>query len=316
MLLRIIFCMFLLLGGNAVAGIDARPALQLPLAKEAVMLDLEAHGNNVFAVGERGIILRSTDQGTSWEQLESPIDVTLTDLSFASEKEAWIVGHESTILHSVDGGATWAIKRYKPEEEKFYMSVNFVSPQSGYVLGTDGELWVTEDGGKKWDVTILSVEEWYQNHLFAVEKVGQTALVAAERGGVFYSKNGLSDWQAIPSPYEGSFFSVNEIANQFLIFGMSGHLYSIDPTSLEWTKINTGTDQFLLHSVKSTDGKQVIIVGRGGVILVINEKGELVKKIEDSSRVDYTAVTVLGDSVYLASMAGGVIKMPLKQLTD
>jgi len=316
MLLRVIFCMFLLLGGKALAEIDARPALQLPLAKEAVMLDLEAHGNNVFAVGERGIILRSTDEGASWEQLESPIDVTLTGISFASEKEGWIVGHESTILHSIDGGATWAIKRYKPEEEKFYMSVNFVTPQLGYVLGTDGELWMTEDAGNSWDVSILSVEEWYQNHLFAIEKLGKTALVAAERGGVFYSEDGLTDWQVVPSPYEGSFFGVNKVANQYLIFGMSGQLYLIKPSSLEWVKINTETDQFLLNSVTTADNKLVLVVGRGGVIIVLNENGELVKKIEDSSRVDYTAVTVLGESVYLASMAGGVRTMPLKKLTD
>jgi photosystem II stability/assembly factor-like uncharacterized protein len=316
MLLRIICCMFLLLVGNAYAGIDPRPALQLPLSNKAVMLDLETHKANVFAVGERGIILRSTDEGASWEQLDSPIDVTLTGISFSSEKEGWIVGHESTILHSVDGGATWAINRYQPEEEKFYMSVNFVNPQLGYVLGTDGELWVTEDSGKTWEVTILSVEEWYQNHLFAIEKLGKTALVAAERGGVFYSEDGLTDWQAVPSPYEGSFFGVNVIANQYLIFGMSGHLYLINPSSLEWTKINTATDQFLLDSVATADNQLALVVGRGGVILVLNEKGELVKKIEDSSRVDYTAVAILGESVYLASMAGGVRTMPLNKLTD
>lgn len=62
MLLRIIFCMFLLVGGNAYAGIDARPALQLLLSNKAVMLDLETHNANVFAVGERGIILRSADE--------------------------------------------------------------------------------------------------------------------------------------------------------------------------------------------------------------------------------------------------------------
>jgi len=316
MLLRIIFCIFLLQGGNAFAEIEARPALQLPLAKQAVMLDLEAHGNNVFAVGERGIILRSTDEGASWEQLESPIDVTLTGISFSSDKEGWIVGHESTILHSIDGGATWVINSYKPEEEKFYMSVNFVTPQLGYVQGTDGELWVTEDAGKSWDVSILSVEEWYQNHLFAIETIGETALVAAERGGVFYSEDGLTDWQPVPSPYDGSFFGVNKVANQYLIFGMSGQLYLIKPGTLEWVKINTETDQFLLDSVATADKQLVLVVGRGGVVLVLNKKGELVKKTEDSSRVDYTAVTVLGETVYLASMAGGVRTMPLNKLTD
>jgi hypothetical protein len=97
---------------------------------------------------------------------------------------------------------------------------------------------------------------------------------------------------------------------------MCGHLYLINPSSLEWTKINTATDQFLLDSVATADNQLALVVGRGGVILVLNEKGELVKKIEDSSRVDYTAVAILGESVYLASMAGGVRTMPLNKLTD
>lgn len=316
MMLRIILCFSLLVGGYAFAETVARPALELPLSTKAIFLDLEEHEEKVFAVGERGIILSSSDSGMSWSQIKSPVDVTLTGISFSSKTAGWIVGHESTILHSVDGGATWTINQYKPEEERFYMSVNFVNPLQGYVLGTDGELRVTEDGGKSWKLTILSVEEWYQNHLFAIEKLEKTALVVAERGGIFYSEDGLTDWQTVPSPYEGSFFGVNVIANQYLVFGMSGRLYLINPSSLEWTKINTGTDQFLLDSVATSDNKRVLVVGRGGVILVLDDKGELVKAIEDPSRVDYTAVTVLGDSAYLASMAGGVRKMSLKQLTD
>ena len=315
-MLKIVFFMLLVLANNAFAVTNARSALQMPLSKEAVFLDLETHENSVFAVGERGIILKSDDEGASWLQIESPVDVTLTGISFSSNKEGWIVGHESTILHSVDAGATWTINHYKPEEERFYMSVNFVSPLQGYVLGTDGELRVTEDGGKTWQLTILSVEDWYQNHLFAIERLESTALVVAERGGIFYSKDGLTDWQAVLSPYEGSFFGVNKIANKYLVFGMSGRLYLFSPSTLEWEKIDTGTDQFLLASVATNDNKTVFVVGRGGAILVLNETGQLIKAIEDPSRVDYTAVTILGDSVYLASMAGGVRKMSLQQLTD
>lgn len=315
-MLRIVFFVLLVLGNNAFAVTSARPALQMPLSKEAVFLDLETHGNSVFAVGERGVILKSDDEGASWVQIASPIDVTLTGISFSSSKEGWIVGHESTILHSVDAGATWSISHYKPEEERFYMAVNFVSPLQGYVLGTDGELRVTEDGGKTWQLTILSVEEWYQNHLFALEQLDNTALVVAERGGIFYSKNGLADWRAVPSPYEGSFFGVNKVANKYLVFGMSGRLYLINSSTLEWEKIDTATDQFLLGSVATNDNKTVLVVGRGGAILVLNETGQLIKTIEDPARVDYTSVTILGDSVYLASMAGGVRKMSLQQLTD
>jgi len=291
-----------------------RAALEMPLSTKAVFLDLVNHENTVFAVGERGIILKSSDQGNSWKQVSSPVDITLTSIDFSSKDKGWIVGHESTILHTVNGGKTWEVNRYKPDDERFYMSVKFFSEKLGYVLGTDGELWVTEDAGKSWQLTILSVEEWYQNHLFAIEKMGESAIVIGERGGVFTSTNGLTDWQPLMSPYEGSFFGVNKIGNQYITFGMSGKLYLIDSVSLDWKKIETNTDQFLLQSIVTKDGEYVFIVGRGGIILVLNKEGELIKTRQSESRVDYTAVTILDGTVYLASMAGGITTIAISDL--
>ncbi|WP_417315976.1 WD40/YVTN/BNR-like repeat-containing protein [Cycloclasticus pugetii] len=316
MMLRVILCLSLLMGGCAFAETVARPALELPLSTKAIFLDLEVHDEKVFAVGERGIILSSSDSGTSWSQIKSPVDVTLTGISFSSETDGWIVGHESTILHTTNAGETWTINRYKPEEERFYMSVHYVSPQLGYVLATDGELWVTEDAGKSWKMTLLSVEDWYQNHLFAIEKIAEGSLVVAERGGVFYSKDSLTDWQIVPSPYEGSFFGVNKLAKQFVTFGMSGNLYLVDSDSLEWEKIDTETDQFLLDSAASSNAKNLLVVGRGGIILVLNESGQLVKKIENKSRVDYTSVAIQGDNAYLSSMSGGIERISISELME
>jgi photosystem II stability/assembly factor-like uncharacterized protein len=315
MMLRIILCLSLLMGGSALAETLARPALEMPLSTKAIFLDLDVNEDKVFAVGERGIILSSTNSGKSWKQIKSPVDVTLTGVSFSSKTTGWIVGHESTILQTTDGGETWVIKRYKPEEERFYMSVNFVSPQQGYVLGTDGELWITEDAGETWKLTLLSVEEWYQNHLFAIEQITDTSLVVSERGGIFYSKDKFSNWQVVPSPYEGSFFGVNKLAKDFVVFGMSGNLYLLDSETLEWKKINSKTDQFLLGSAITDDAKNLLVVGRGGIILVINDQGELVNTVESKSRADYTALTIHGENVYLSSMSGGIEKMSISELT-
>ena len=114
MLHRVIIFFFILFSVSAYADALPRTALHMPLSKKAIFLDIEIHKNKIYAVGERGIILRSKDQGESWEQVSSPVDVTLTGITFSSDNEGWIVGHESTILHSSDGGDSWAIKRYKP----------------------------------------------------------------------------------------------------------------------------------------------------------------------------------------------------------
>lgn len=300
MLRRVIVCLFMMLPVSAYADALPRAALHMPLSNKAVFLDIEIHQDNIYAVGERGIILRSKDRGDSWEQLSSPVDVTLTGVTFSSANEGWIVGHESTILHSSDGGDNWTIKRYKPDEERFYMSVRFFTPMRGYVLATDGELWQTEDGGQSWNVSILSVEEWFQNHLFSMEQLGDSALIVAERGGVFHSKNRDSPWLSLASPYEGSYFGVGKINDNFLLYGMSGQVYLLNSISLEWSKIDVGTDQFLLSSASTQGNKYQIIVGRGGTILFIDKEGVLIKKIERKNRVDYSAVATQGDDVYLS----------------
>lgn len=312
---RLVVLVFLMgLSVSIYADNTPRSALEMPLSSQAIFLDITSHNGNLYAVGERGIILSSKNAGETWQQIASPVDVTLTSIAFSSNDEAWIVGHESTILHSTDGGKSWAIKRYKPEEERFYMAVQFFTPEQGYILGTDGELWATKNGGDSWDLTILSVEEWYQNHLFDIAKVGQSKLVVAERGGVFYAKDNASAWQPVPSPYVGSYFGVATLNNQFLLFGMSGQMYLLHPETLVWSKINTSTDQFLLASTSGSNKQREIVVGRGGTILFIQKDGTLLKRIERKNRVDFTAVTTLEDEAYLASMSGGIEKITVNNL--
>jgi len=313
---KLILCLVLLVSNITFADTSPRSALVLPLAKKAVFLDLVSNDQSVIAVGERGIILKSDDSGVTWVQVKSPVDVTLTGITFSSKKSGWIVGHESTILKTTDGGNSWEISRYQPEDERFYMSVNFMTADRGYVLGTDGELWVTEDGGNSWGLTVLSVEEWYQNHLFAIEKISNTSLVVGERGGIFTKGIEQKDWLTISSPYEGSFFGVNKVGEDFLVFGMSGNLYLLNSRTLEWVKINTNTDQFLLESASIDANGGVLVVGRGGIILIVNDKGQLTKTVQNKSRADYTAVTIKDKTVYLSSMTGGITQMSLSDLIE
>ncbi len=309
----LLFCVLLVVANVQADGV-ARSALNVPLAKKAVFMDLAIHNQAVFAVGERGIILTSTDKGDSWEQIASPVDITLTSITFTNKGHGWIVGHESTILHSTDNGASWQIEKYQPENERYYLTTRFISEQHGFVLATDGELWETLDGGNSWRLTVLSVEDWYQNHLFGIEKIAGSTLVVAERGGVFNLKKDQQEWQVVPSPYEGSYFGVTKLGENFLIYGMSGRVFLLNAQSLEWKRIEADTDQFLLDATLSVDGQTALVVGRGGVILIINIESGLVKKVERKSRVDFTSVVLQGDDVYLASMVGGVEKISLASL--
>lgn len=305
---------------QALASEAPRPAKIVPLSTRAVFLDIAINQGSVMAVGERGIILRSDDQGDSWRQVPSPVDVTLTAVTFTDATTGWAVGHESTILKTLDGGESWQVVRYKPEEERYYLNVWFKNANRGVVLGTDGELWSTSDGGENWSLEVLSVEEWYQNHLFAFHELSDgSAVIAAERGGVFARSAGQAKWRVVASPYPGTFFGVTELAGQFLLYGMSGKAYQLDLTSAEnevdqWREIAIDSDQFLLAATIAPGSGHVVLVGRGGIVLEVGVDGTVVHNQQRPNRVDITAIAEDARYVYLASMRGGIERLPVNEL--
>lgn len=108
------FCALLALLAAATGSVRAAPtdyALIMPLASQSLLLDVAAAGDRLVAVGERGHILHSADQGRSWVQSRVPTSVMLTRLYFANDKLGWAVGHDGNVLVTEDGGLTWELQR-------------------------------------------------------------------------------------------------------------------------------------------------------------------------------------------------------------
>ncbi|MFY0535160.1 WD40/YVTN/BNR-like repeat-containing protein [Nannocystis pusilla] len=63
-------------------------------------------------VGDSGAILRTQDEGTSWERLDSGTTRPLRDLAVLDDQVAVAVGDGGTLVRSVDGGAAWSPSRW------------------------------------------------------------------------------------------------------------------------------------------------------------------------------------------------------------
>ena len=84
------------------------PALKSELAAKTLLNGVALAGKRLVSVGWRGHILYSDNQGKSWTQASVPVSSDLTAVSFPSPQKGWAVGHDGVVLHSSDGGATWA----------------------------------------------------------------------------------------------------------------------------------------------------------------------------------------------------------------
>lgn len=83
------------------------PAQKVAAAPQSLLLDVNRSGERLVAVGERGHILYSDDQGASWVQALTPVSTQLNAVFFVDDKLGWAVGEDAVILHSSDGGTSW-----------------------------------------------------------------------------------------------------------------------------------------------------------------------------------------------------------------
>ena len=130
--------------------------------KDVIFLD----ANKGFAIGEGGLIIQTTDGGTTWVNQESGTIISLNSICFIDENNGWIVGGEyigsfsqSILLHTTNGGGNWFIELQ--DTNSLFNDICFPSSSFGIIGGgrSDDMLFLrTNDGGVSWvESTIDSI---------------------------------------------------------------------------------------------------------------------------------------------------------------
>jgi len=241
------------------------------LAPRALMLDAAATETRVVAVGERGIILVSRDHGTTWEQGRVPTQALLTGVCMHDDLTGWAVGHDETILRTVDGGATWQLVHADPQAERPLLDVWFGDADHGIAVGAYGAFLVTADGGRTWKDRPIGPDDYHLNQIAAA--ADGTLYIAAEAGHAYRSDDHGTTWKSLPSPYDGSFFGILPLADgAVLVFGLRGRLYRSEDRGGHWIEIGTGTEATLMSGVEQPGGR-VTLDGLAGALLVSDDGG-------------------------------------------
>ncbi len=310
----------------------AQPAVIAPLAPRSLLLDLAWAGKRVFAVGERGHILHSEDAGATWIQVPVPVSANLTAVYFADEKNGWAVGHVETILRTQDGGNSWELVHFEPENAQPLLDVCFADASRGVAVGAYGTIYMTADGGAVWsqvpfepaalpgaarveptaDDMEADVDLGFEFHLNAISRgpAGRMYL-GAEAGRLFRSDDDGVHWRELPSPYDGSFHGILPLeGDTVLAFGLRGNLFRSEDGGMHWIAIPTGTT-VLLNSGARIDEKTVVIAGMAGVLLVSRDGGRSFNLTQQDDRKAISAVVPSGDGALIVAGEGGVRRLTL-----
>ncbi len=277
-----------------------------PLAAESLLLDIASTSSGTFvAVGERGHIVLS-DDGEIWKQADGvPTRSTFTAVTVHGD-DIWAVGHDSVIVSSQDGGASWAQRYYDPDRQQAIMDIHFNDAGHGFAIGAYGLMLVTADDGDSWEDRYPSPDEWHLNAL--LDLGAGKLLIAAEAGFSYLSEDGGETWEEISMPYLGSMFGAGDAgAGCVLTVGLRGHMQESCDGGRNWQELDSPTESSLSGGVN--DGEVTLLVGNSGAVL--ERRGDSGFSVTyHSAGTDFAAVVALGDGQFLIVGEEGVHRYP------
>ena len=287
-------------------------------AAEKLLMDIKQVANNrLVAVGERGHILISDDEGDTWRQVIVPTQTLLTRLFFVNENVGWAVGHEQMIIKTEDAGETWKVQYQNDSlDQPALFDVWFKNPNNGIAIGAYGLYLKTEDGGANWEEVYhdtLEDMEIGMPHFYSIDYEAKSGklFMAAEFGTLAYSDDLGETWNRFESPYTGSFFNIQALPNGHVIaMGLRGHLFRTTDLGTSWQEVETGTISGLQRSVLLPNHK-LLIVGSDGTQLLSDNFAKSVKLIQRPDRVHLASAIGLTGSKILVVGTNGVTQAEL-----
>ena len=294
----------ILLGGAACAALAgpgpasaARPAvleraaLATPLGRRSAMLAVARAGRRLVACGERGIVLLSDDEGRRWTQARVPVQVSLTALHFADERRGWATGHLGVLLATTDGGASWIRQLDGTQAAQVLLDASTddaqrkagqrlvedgpdkpffdLDTQSGHLLavGAYGLAFESRDGGKNWQPFAQRLPNPKRLHLYGVRAFGERIVIVGEQGLLMRSNDRGTSFEAIASPYKGSYFGLLAArSGTLLAFGLRGNAFRSTDAGASWNAVTTGVPVSISAGLERDDGALVLLAQNGDLL--------------------------------------------------
>jgi photosystem II stability/assembly factor-like uncharacterized protein len=112
----------------------------------------------VWASGQRGTVVRTTDGGATWSLDTVPgangLDLRAIDATSARVAHAISIGDSSRIYRTTDGGRTWSLRWSATRKGTFLDAIRFWDARHGIAMSdpVDGRFLIltTRDGGDSW----------------------------------------------------------------------------------------------------------------------------------------------------------------------
>jgi photosystem II stability/assembly factor-like uncharacterized protein len=305
----------------AVEDVLVTPSMIAVKAKQNLLLDIAKAGERLVAVGARGHILYSDDNGGKWTQSKVPVSVLLTSVVFPSVRNGWAVGHSGVILHSSDSGETWEkqfdgnaanqmiITQYENKINTLKASVELASEDDVEELEIqleDAEFGMEDavaDAG-------IGASKPLLDAYFINDKEG---LVVGAYGFIFKTFDGGATWQNYGSRMDNlDRFHLNAIAHigesVLLVAGEAGVLFRSEDNGETWETVESPYTGSFFGLAETGEANGVLAFGLRGNVFRSVDAGVTWESVDSPTESTLISATDNGEGdISIVGNSGSVL---------
>jgi len=239
----------------------------------------------------------------------------LLGVTSPAKDHIWIVGLNSTILHSNNGGRNWLYQK-SPIEIDLY-DVFFIDLENGWAVGKHGTILRTENGGKEW----IKVDTLTDQRLFDVHFVNARAgWTVGSWGIILHTKDGGKSWEKQGSGedkiYNGLWFVDNR---EGWIVGEYGTILHTEDGGMHWVRQQCNdiipvvkedeweTPTPSLYGVYFQNPRRGWAVGLDGIIIYTEDGGNYWRKLESPAEFTLYKIMVINHNGWAVGSRGGYV---------
>ncbi|MNM72225.1 Ycf48-like protein [compost metagenome] len=324
------------------------PAKPSALAMRSPLLDLAHVGQRLVAVGQRGHILYSDDNGKRWQQATVPVSCDLNAVYFPTAEQGWAVGNDGVVLYSSDAGATWskqldgrqigdlmfkhytALAKTEPNNEQWavlaadsqrlidegadkpFLGVWFANDKVGYVVGMFNLILRTEDGGRSWTPFQDRVDNPQGFHLNAIASTGDALYIAGEQGLVLKWDASRQRFVALETPYHGTYFGVVGQPGEVLVYGLRGHVLRSTDGGANWVRLDSGLQVSISAALLDSRGHYRLFT-QAGHMLLTDDSNQKLQLAAQTGHSPVAGATLAADDALVLVGSRGVRALPVEE---
>ena len=262
-----------------------------------------SNSNTVVAVGDSGLILRSSNAGNSFTIVSSTTMKHLNDVFFLDANNGLAVGDGGTILKTINAGISWSAITSNTSND--LMSID-IKNNIGLITGSNGTILKSVNNGAAW-AALTPFTIYLLNKVRFV--TNDVAVISGNNGLLLKSVDTGNNWSIANSSANKNIndFAFYPNATDILAVGINGLQISTD-TSFSTISESTISAQWLNAAVAVPNTDTCFVVGKNATIL-FTANGNNWNTITVNSTDDFNDIYFVSNTVgIIAGSKGNIFK--------